>query len=69
MNPFKFPIFDVHVFRFHHFITTKNIKEIPSNSTQKYDYYKNHYLPWFTNLKIVIFGSQKMDESFLNSVK
>tara|TARA_B100000242_G_C43043626_1_gene486994 strand:+ start:1981 stop:2565 length:585 start_codon:yes stop_codon:yes gene_type:complete len=65
MNPFKFPIFDVHVFRFHHFITTKNIKEIPSNSTQKYDYYKNHYLPWFTNLRdSYSLDPKKMDESF-----
>ena len=64
-DPYNFPIFDVHVFRFHNFITTGKINEIPKNSRQKYQYYKNEYLPWFLELRDKYdLNPKKMDESF-----
>lgn len=64
-NPNDFPIFDVHVFRFHHFIKYGFMKEIPNNQKLKYDYYKNEYIGWFRELRnIHLLNPKKMDESF-----
>ncbi len=65
IDPFNFPIFDVHVFRFHHFLIKKEIREIPNNHSKKYEYYKSEYLIWFTKLRDdFALDPKKMDESF-----
>ena len=65
ISPTNFPIFDVHVYRFHHFITNNKIKEIPNNQQSKYNYYKNEYFPWFNSIRENEgLNPKKMDESF-----
>ncbi len=64
-DPGRFPIFDVHVYRFHFFISEHKIEEIPVSSIKKYNYYKNQYFPWFNEFKKKYsLDPQKMDESF-----
>ena len=65
MDSHNYPIFDVHVFRFHHFIKYGFIKEIPNNQRLKYEYYKSEYLKWFRDLRDEYsLNPKKMDESF-----
>ena len=65
MDSHNFPIFDVHVFRFHHFIKYGFIKEIPNNQKLKYSYYKNEYIEWFRELRDNhSLNPKNMDESF-----
>lgn len=65
MDSYNFPIFDVHVFRFHHFFKYGFIKEIPNNQRLKYNYYKNEYIGWFRGLRDEYsLNPKKMDESF-----
>lgn len=65
MNPNNFPIFDVHVFRFHYFVTNGEIREIPTSQNLKHEYYKNQYLGWFRDLRDKHgLNPKKMDESF-----
>ena len=65
MDSHNYPIFDVHVFRFHHFIKNGFIKEIPNNQRLKYEYYKSEYLNWFRGLRDEYsLNPKKMDESF-----
>ncbi len=49
-DPQNFPIFDVHVYRVHYFISNGVISEIPNNQRSKYLYYKREYLDWFREL-------------------
>jgi len=66
MDSHNYPIFDVHVFRFHHFIKYGFIKEIPNNQKLKYEYYKNEYIVWFKELRDEhSLNPKKMDEPFL----
>ena len=65
MDSYNFPIFDVQVFRFHHFIKNGFIKEITNNQKLKYDYYKKEYIGWFRELRDShSLNPKKMDESF-----
>ena len=65
IDPYNFPIFDVHVFRFHHFIINGIIEEIPSSQNLKYKYYKELYRKWFLLLRDKhSLDPKKMDESF-----
>ena len=51
MNPAHYPIYDQHVYRAYHFITTGTIKEIPNNPKRKYESFIKHYLPWFREIR------------------
>lgn len=65
LNPIDYPVFDMHVYRFHHFITNGEIREIRENQAFKYNYYKHTYLPWFIELRdSKKLNPKKMDECF-----
>ena len=65
INPFDFPIFDMHVYRFHQFLSTGEIIEIKENQSFKYNYYKETYLPWFLDIRDKNnLDPKKMDECF-----
>ncbi len=68
ISPNNFPIFDVHVYRFHYFLKNNLIKEIPNSQRLKYQYYKNEYFPWFNSIKDREgLNPKKMDESFFRT--
>ena len=65
MDAKNYPIFDVHVYRFHYFLTTGTIKEIPSYQKSKYEYYRDNYIGWFNNMKVVHeLDPKEMDKAF-----
>lgn len=65
INPFEFPIFDQHVFRFYYFQKNGLIEEISTKPKDVYETYKNDYKPWFNSVQKEFQLNQKMmDESF-----
>ena len=65
IDPKEFPIFDVHVYRFHQFISCGRATELPDNHKFKYDYYRKEYLSFFTELRDEYsLDPKKMDEAF-----
>jgi len=65
INPFEFPIYDQHVFRFYYFFLEGKITEISNNHSIVYKSYKEYYQPWFNEYrKKYNLYPKKMDESF-----
>jgi hypothetical protein len=58
----KFPIYDMHVFRAHHFLVNQTIKEIPSSDKKKLSHYED-YLTYFNSLKSQIADYKHWDEA------
>ncbi len=49
--PSQIPIYDQHVYRAFEFIHTGKVREIPSKDKDKYAHFKNHYYPWFQQIR------------------
>lgn len=65
IEPNLHPLFDQHVYRFYQFHKNGQILEIPSNSSKRYNFYKNEYYDWFNRIKDDYhLNPKKMDESF-----
>jgi len=58
----NFPIYDMHVFRAHHYLMNKTIEEIPNNNKQKLGHY-NNYLAYYNSLKSQIGVHKEWDEA------
>lgn len=50
VRPDVYPIYDQHVYRAYMSIDTGQIQEISNKDEEKYNHYKNHYLPWFEKI-------------------
>ncbi len=67
IDPFNFPIFDQHVYRFYTFHKAGVIEEIPKNHKVRYLCYKEDYIHWFRDIRDRHKMNPKaMDEAFFS---